>query len=492
MDTIINELQQDTNVRGNLSKLRQIIKEEDKCQSLKEESEGGRIFVRYLDSQDAKTRKNAALLLGELECQEAVEALFQAYLKEETLFVKAAYLNALSHLEAGGHLTELKENLEALISEEPLPENKKHVDEQIRELRKIIIRYEGIVHHTFSPEGKQCEVLLLCNREQREVVSRTVLEGRAKVHPLGVLVETDELRSLMNNRTYRDMLFPIHTGGLLSADPIEIAGRLWESDLYQILTNLHEERGEFYFRIQCKSQMTLEVRSMFSKKLSAELEHISGGKLVNSTTDYEVEIRLIANRDGAFFPGVKLYTMKNKRFAYRKNYISASINPATAALIMELSEPYLKEDAQIMDPFCGVGTMLIERDIKVPAREIYATDTFGEAIEKGRENARLAGVRINFIHRDFFDFKHEYLFDEIITNMPVRGKRSRDEMDQFYADFFQKVPELLTEEAIIIMYTNEIGFVKKQLRIHKEFQLMQEYCMQKKNDFYLLIIGAKR
>ena len=23
---------------------------------------------------------------------------------------------------------------------------------------------------------------------------------------------------------------------------------------------------------------------------------------------------------------------------------------------------------------------------------------------------------------DFFDFKHDYLFDEIVTNMPVRGK----------------------------------------------------------------------
>lgn len=492
MDTILKELQQNTNVRGNLSKIRQIIKEEEKCQRLKKDTEDGKFFIQYLDSLDAKTRKNAALLLGELACQEAVEQLLLGYQKEETLFVKASYLNALSHLDVQEHLSELKEQLANLISDEPLPENKKHVDEQVRELRKIVIRYEGITHHTFSPNGKHCEALLLCNREQREAVSRSILEGRAKVHPLGVLVETDELQLLMNNRLYRDMLFPVHTKGLLPAEPVQIAKELWESDLYQILTQLHKEGGEFYFRIECKSQMTLEERSMFSKKLSAELERVSGGKLVNSTTDYEVEIRLIANRDGAFFPGVKLYTMNNKRFAYRKNYIAASINPSTAALIMELAEPYLEEDAQIMDPFCGVGTMLIERNIKVPAREIYATDTFGEAIEKGRENARLAGVRINFIHRDFFDFKHEYLFDEIITNMPVRGRKTKDEMDQFYADFFQKVPELLTDEAVIIMYTNEIGFVKKQLRIHKEFRLMQEYCMQKKNDFYLLIIGAKR
>ena len=30
-------------------------------------------------------------------------------------------------------------------------------------------------------------------------------------------------------------------------------------------------------------------------------------------------------------------------------------------MIVALAEPYLKENAQILDPFCGVGTMLIER-----------------------------------------------------------------------------------------------------------------------------------
>lgn len=145
-----------------------------------------------------------------------------------------------------------------------------------------------------------------------------------------------------------------------------------------------------------------------------------------------------------------------------------------------------------MDPFCGVGTMLIERSKLVPAREMYATDIFGDAIEKGRENAELADARINFIHRDFFDFKHEYLFDEIITNMPMRGKKSREEMDQLYDSFFDKVRTITQREAVIIMYTNEIGFVKKQLRLRSEFKLLQETCIQSKTAFYLLIIEVKK
>ena len=122
---------------------------------------------------------------------------------------------------------------------------------------------------------------------------------------------------------------------------------------------------------------------------------------------------------------------------------------------------------------------------------MYATDIFGDAIEMGRENAALAGVAINFIHRDFFDFTHDYLFDEMITNMPVRGKKTKEEMEALYSDFFRKAPELLKDNGVVIMYTNEIGFVKKQLRLHKEFALLQETLMQSKGQFYLMILGVK-
>ena len=101
-----------------------------------------------------------------------------------------------------------------------------------------------------------------------------------------------------------------------------------------------------------------------------------------------------------------------------------------------------------------------------------------EAIDGARENAALAGEQINFIHRDFFDFKHDYLFDEIVTNMPVRGKMTREQLDRLYEKFFRKALTILEKEAVIVMYTGEIGFVKKQLRLHREFSLLEEYCMQ--------------
>ena len=49
--------------------------------------------------------------------------------------------------------------------------------------------------------------------------------------------------------------------------------------------------------------------------------------------------------------------------------------------------------------------------------------------------------KINFINRDYFDFTHAYLFDEIITNMPVRGRKSKEETDTFTADFLKNQPD---------------------------------------------------
>lgn len=492
MEKILKELVEKQNVRTNLSELRKLIKDEAQKEKLFELVAAKEdMFLSFLQSEDAKTRKNAALLLGDLAYQNALESLYESYTLEKILFVKASYLQAMAELEVGDKLPALKEVLEELLANEPEPENKKHVDEEIRALRKIVIQAEGISRHTPDIKGKKLKVLLFTNRTQRETIRRTIDCGVASLHPLGVMVETDNLEKLMQLRTYREMAFPLDLEGFLSDNPVEAAHKVWNSGVIELLNGVHKENTPYYFRIECKSAMDLEKRSAFTRKLATELESLSKGQLINSTSDYEVELRLIANKDGMFFPCIRLLTIKNTRFDYRKNAIAASIHPSTAALIMELAKDYLKENAQIMDPFCGVGTMLIERNQKVPAREMYGTDIFGEAIAFARENTQNAGLHVNYIHRDFMDFKHEYLFDEIITNMPVRGTKTKQEMDAFYGAFFEKAKTHLTKDGVIIMYTNEIGFVKKQLRLHKEFFLLQETCLQPKNDFNLLIMGYK-
>ena len=171
--------------------------------------------------------------------------------------------------------------------------------------------------------------------------------------------------------------------------------------------------------------------------------------------------------------------------------MASSTRPEQAALAACLAKPYLTEQAQVLDPFCGVGTMLIERDKACPARVMYGIDTFGDAIRGAWENAKLAGKHINFINRDFFTFQHGYLFDEIFTNMPDRGKKTKEEHDAFYGQFFEKASEILTSNGRIVLYSDEKNFVKKQLRLRREYTLLQEYSMDEKGICYLFIIGKR-
>ena len=132
MDKILRELQDNQNVRANLSDLRKLIKEESvKTQLFVEVQKQEPLFLSFLRSEDAKTRKNAALLLGDLAYQNATDELYDAYVQEKTLFVRASYLEALAQLDVADKLEALKDSLAHLLGSEVAPENRKHTDDEI-------------------------------------------------------------------------------------------------------------------------------------------------------------------------------------------------------------------------------------------------------------------------------------------------------------------------------------------------------------------------
>ena len=483
MKEIIVNLLKKENVRQNLSSLRQEIKDENAlAEALKLLAGEDELLVSFMGAEDAKTRKNAALLIGDLHMSQLSDEVFKAYEAEQMRFVKGSYLAALSQLDCKELLPQLMERAKELEHMTVTAENRKHIEEELNEINKILIKYNGIKHHTPVLEGVKAELLLMTNRLHREVVRRQIPVKDTKLHPLGVLVKTDNIPLIMQVRTFRKMYFTIHAASLLPKDAQEAAGLLAESDMYDILRRMHREGGPFYYRIESTAD------AAYQSRLAKAIDMHFAGRMINSPNDYDVVIKLIPTKNDNYFVCMRLCSIQDNRFAYRKNVLPTSMHPSQAALIVSLAKPYLKETAQIMDPFCGVGTLLIERAHLVPAREIYATDTYGDAITMGRENAAFAKTRINFIHRDFFDFRHDYKFDELITDMPVRNRQTKAEMELFYERFFDKAAEHLVSGGIIVMYSNEIGFVKKQIRLRVEYRLLQETCILDKNDFYLFVI----
>ena len=180
--------------------------------------------------------------------------------------------------------------------------------------------------------------------------------------------------------------------------------------------------------------------------------------------------------------------MEDHRFDYRTDVVAASIRPVNAALLVQLAKEYMMEGARVLDPFCGVGTMLIERQKKIVADTSYGLDIFEEAVEKGRKNAQQAGQVIHFINRDCFTFTHEYLFDEIFTNLPfVQGRKTSLEIYEIYEKFFETARKLVKTGGVIVLYSHDKAYVDK-LFLKTGFEMQKKCQVNVKEDTWLYVL----
>ncbi|MEG1957966.1 MAG: methyltransferase [Lachnospiraceae bacterium] len=487
--TILIQITKQKDVRQNLSKLRQEIKLDNSKKELSDLlTNSPHELISCLDNPDAKTRKNAALLMGDLGLSTFRSPLFDYYLKETHLFVKSAYLTALKSFDCSPFIPQLKEQIELLVHTPRTTDNNKHIEAEIRALSELIILEEGTVTHTFTGFHKRFECILLTNRLHKSVTELQITKGLVQPFIAGLKVTTNDISELTAIRTYSELLFVIPSLETCVMDPIKAAKQLIDSSLLSLLESIHLESAPFYFRIGIKSSMDLDTKSALTKKLSSEIQRLSNRKLLNSTSNYEIEIRLIENKLEEFNVLVKLFTIPDSRFDYRKETIAASIKPVNAALLVELAKDYMMKDAQVLDPFCGVGTMLIERQKVVKGNTSYGIDTFAEAIRKAKINTEAAGQIIHFVNKNCLEFTHEYSFDEIFTNMPfATGHKSQDEIYEIYEAFFPKANEWLVPGGTIIMYTHNRDYALLLAPKHG-YKIIEEFEIMDKEGTYLLII----
>ena len=491
---IWNKILEKENVRQNLSKLREIVKEgNNKTLFKKLVQENDLIIENLLESDDPKTRKNTALLIGDLQVSSMLMKLWRAYEREETLFVKSSYLVAMGKMDVTAFLKPLKAREQELSNLEVEESNQKHIREELQELRKMILSVEGIKKHRFTGWQKMSEIILLANRRHLETLFAEIKElpdvptFDAKMMNAGIRLKTPVLEPLMEVRTWQEMLFLIPGMKTCEKDSLKAAETIASSELLQFLEERHKGDFPFYFRVEMKLQDEKE-KQKFVKKFVVALEEKTSGKLLNSTSDYEVELRLVENKDGRFNVMVKLYTLEDHRFDYRKEVVASSIRPVNAALLVQLAKDYMIEDARVLDPFCGVGTMLIERQKKLTADTSYGLDIYEEAIEKAKRNTEEAGQIIHYVNRDCFTFTHEYLFDEIFTNMPfVQGRKTPLEIYEIYDKFFDTARRLVKTGGVIIMYSHDKAYVEK-LSYKHGYEILKKDQINVKEDTWLYIL----
>lgn len=100
---------------------------------------------------------------------------------------------------------------------------------------------------------------------------------------------------MANLRTYRELLFPIRLKQ--EAEQAEVlADEVWQSGIGDFLKECHKQGTPFRFRVEIRADMENDKRASFAKKFAIQLERVSARWLINSTGDYETEIRLIKKK----------------------------------------------------------------------------------------------------------------------------------------------------------------------------------------------------
>lgn len=489
---IFDRIKEGQDVRGDLIQLRAKLKENNtKTALLYYMGQDIEIFDTLLIHEDPKVRKNAALIIGELSLPGFLDKLYEAYNKESQMFVKSSYLVAMGGYDFSEYRDKLNLRIDELNQTVITEANKKHRNEELQALSKMMIQLEGVKKHIFTGYNMPVGAVLLTNRNYNMVTLEQLGSTKAKLFNAGVMLQTNELGKVLPIRTYGEILFYLNDLKTCSNDYKIAAKEIEASSLLAFLKQCHEGEYPFYFRIELKSKMELDKKSAFTKKLGMEIELLTKRKLINTTSNYEVELRFIENKEGSYNLLLKMYTLKDERFTYRKNVVAASIQPHNAALVLALAKKYLKKDAQVLDPFCGVGTMLAERKMIESAGTMYGLDIYSTAIERAKENLGRDFGNMFFINRDFFDFTHEHLFDEIITNMPrVMGHKEEEEILLLYKRFFTKASKHLNEDGIIILYSHNPEYTKKYSVING-YKILEEFEINKKEGAYVYVLKLK-
>lgn len=465
----------DASLKEALTSLRDALREKlpkKELSALKASLSGNAVpLTGLLSNDDTGIRKLAAAVMGELSLDIFAKSLVTAIRSEEKIYLREAYIKALSTMNYRPFIEELRDRLSLIRrSLGDAGDEARNLIDEYHAIDDLVVAEEGIELHDFKAKG-QYEMVLAGDRTLIDVLEAKLSGIPKKRHPGGLAVKTDRLEEVMNCRLYKELLFIVPNVKACQDDPEKVALSMIDAGLVSFLEKMHEEKAPFYFRVELRGEEAKAAR-IFEKKVAFEIERKSGLSLINSTSHYEIELRFVKDRDGKINPLLKLFTFDDRRFSYRKETVSASMQPWQGALMLEAAKEFLTPAARVLDPFCGVGTLLFERNLVMKTPSLTGVDVFGEAIEKSKKNLRSfeqmtgedTGRRYTFITSDFFDYESLTGFDEIITDLPfATEKRPLKEIDIIYGKFLKKADRMLKNGGVILMFTRHAEFIDRHL-----------------------------
>ena len=243
----------------------------------------------------------------------------------------------------------------------------------------------------------------------------------------------------------RDALRVLHSA-TLHADLIA-ALSLWR--------HTHHGRRPTTWRVVSQKQGTHEFRRVDAGNAVGDALRSAlprGIRIVKD--DADVEFWLWLNGSEALL-GLRLSDATMRHRTYKQEHLPASLRPTVAATMGLLSRP-TAEDI-VLDPLCGVGTLLTERALLSPVKEVLGGDIRQEAVAMARRNVQAARVKADI---QVWDARVLPLdagsVTRVMTNLPF-GKQigTHEANTKLYTDLAREFGRVLASNGILVTLTSE-------------------------------------
>ncbi|HVN89577.1 MAG TPA: methyltransferase domain-containing protein, partial [Candidatus Binataceae bacterium] len=204
-------------------------------------------------------------------------------------------------------------------------------------------------------------------------------------------------------------------------------------------------------------------RTEFQRAVERGIEERSdhAWRLVADEADVEFWATLIEDE---IFLTLRLSDETMRQRDYKAAHIPGSLRPSVAAAMALLSRP--QPDDTVLDPFCGAGTILIERAHLERYKLLIGGDLDRAALEAARTNI---GPRYKPIELHNWDAASIPMPDRsisrIVTNLPWGVKHgSHADNRRLYPRLFKEFSRLIAPDGVIVMLTGETRLMHYLLR----------------------------
>ncbi len=181
--------------------------------------------------------------------------------------------------------------------------------------------------------------------------------------------------------------------------------------------------------------------------------------------DSEADVELWATMlPGEFMLALRLSDDRMRHREYKSAHIPGSLRPAIAAAVALLSEP--RDDDVMLDPFCGAGTILIERAHLGRYARLFGGDSDQHALAAARENIgpRYQPLELREWNAAALPLARASV-TKVVTNLPWGARHGTHEENRaLYPRALAEIRRVAAPGAKLVMLTAETRLMEQTLR----------------------------